>query len=109
MKKKLFLAGIFLIGLSIAMVAQPAPWVGARQGNQHARIMQGRVHGELTRREAFELRRQQHRIQRHKRSVKADGVVTPRERAGLRMHQNKVNRDICRKSTMGGEEVMSYE
>lgn len=95
MKKKLFILGLFLIGIAATAFAQTAtPGATARQGKQHARIAEGRASGELTRRETMELRHQQHRINRHKHAVKADGVVTKRERAGVRLHQNKANRDI---------------
>jgi len=99
MNKKLIILGTLIAGIAVFSYAQSpvTPRATPRQGAQHARIAEGRASGELTRRETKELRCQQRRIQRHKHAVKADGVVTKRERMGLQVHQNKANRDIQRK------------
>ena len=75
--------------------AGPAP-VRARQANQQGRIREGVRDGELTRREAARLEGEQIRIQQEKKAAKADGVVTPAERAVIRHDQNKASRDIHR-------------
>jgi len=94
--------GMFLAAFAASTIAQTAtPRTTDRQRMQHARIYEGRVSGDLTRRETKELRHQQHLINCHKKAVKADGVVTKRERAGLQMHQNKANMDIRRKKHNG--------
>jgi hypothetical protein len=76
-------------------LAQPGtPVVTERQHNQSARIEQGVRSGQLTHREAARLRAQQRAIRAEKRMAKADGVVTPQERARIRHMQNRANRAI---------------
>ena len=72
------------------------PIVDQRQDNQRARIRDGVKSGELTKREAARLRAEQRGISAEKQMAKADGVVTPAERAGLRRDQNRASRDIAR-------------
>jgi hypothetical protein len=43
------------------------------------------------------LEAEQRKIAREKRAAKADGVITPAERAKIRHDQNKASRDIYRK------------
>lgn len=66
------------------------------QQQEHRRIKQGVASGELTREEAERLRLQQVKIQQDKRIAKADGVVTPEERARLKTEQNRASRKIYR-------------
>ncbi|ANE55197.1 MULTISPECIES: hypothetical protein [Methylomonas] len=73
------------------------PRVDRRQEIQEQRIEQGIESGELTRREANRLERQQMRIERQENAAQADGVVTPAERARLNHQQNKASRNIARK------------
>jgi hypothetical protein len=68
-----------------------------RQVKQHKRINQGVKSGELTKREATNLKLQQCDIRRTKRQAKADGVVTRKEKARIVHKQNKANRNIHRK------------
>jgi hypothetical protein len=90
---------------SVAAFAQDPPQSGStktpvvneRQKNQRARIRQGVKSGELTKGEARNLRGEQRTIQAEKQMAKADGKVTPAERAKLRHDQNKASRDIYRK------------
>ena len=72
------------------------PVVRERQMNQKARIRQGVKSGELTKGEARKLHQEQKTIQAEKQMAKADGKVTPEERAKLRKDQNKASRDIYR-------------
>ena len=72
------------------------PVIKQRQMNQRARIRQGVRSGELTKGEARNLRQEQRTIQAEKQMAKADGKVTPAERAKLRRDQNKASRDIYR-------------
>ena len=97
MKKLIVLSiGILVFGLTSALKAQTAtPNVTTRHVNQQARIHEGVVSGELTHKEAAGLQMQQASVRRHKRTVKADGVVTPRERRSLRRHQNRASRNIA--------------
>ena len=85
---------LFIAGSALAQPATPV--VTERQDNQKARIHQGVKSGELTRHEAAKLRAEQRRIRAEKRMAKADGVVTPAERAKLRRDQNRASRDIYR-------------
>lgn len=72
------------------------PKVDARQRHQQARIEQGAASGALTPRETRRLKREQHAIQHAENHAKADGVVTPRERARLHHLQDHASRDIHR-------------
>jgi hypothetical protein len=76
--------------------ATKTPVVRERQMNQKARIRQGVKSGQLTKGEARNLRQEQKTIQAEKQMAKADGKVTPAERAKLRRDQNKASRDIYR-------------
>jgi uncharacterized membrane protein YebE (DUF533 family) len=73
------------------------PRIARRQVTQHARIHQGVKSGQLTKPEARNLRHDQRHIQRMKQRAKADGTVTPRERAHITMAQNHESRKIYRK------------
>lgn len=64
---------------------------------QRARIHEGRKSGELTRREARQLRKQQRRIDMRKRHAASDGVVTPDEQRSIDRSQRRANRNIFRK------------
>ena len=92
---KTLLASITLALAGGAAMAQTAtPAINQHQVNQEHRIHQGVASGQLTRTEAVKLQRQQARIQHAKRVAKADGVVTPRERAQIRHMQAKANQQI---------------
>lgn len=73
-----------------------SPRVDRREARQHARIVAGVRHGQLTRAEARRLRRGQMRIHRMEARAKADGRLTPRERARLAHAQNRESRRIWR-------------
>lgn len=70
------------------------PVVDARQQRQEQRIEQGKASGELTKREAHRLERQQTRVKRAEARAKADGSVTAAERARLDAMQDKTGRHI---------------
>jgi hypothetical protein len=74
--------------------AQQMPNVDQRQRIQRHRIHDGVTGGELTRREAADARHDQRRIRRSERRAKADGVVTPKERARLHHKQNVASREL---------------
>ena len=76
---------------------QETPGVNRRERHQSRRIREGVRNGSLTRREAARLYRQQNRIRRHERRVRADGTVTARERARLQRQENRASRNIYRK------------
>ena len=94
--KKLILIFAMIGGISFLAKAQTTPKVAKTQAKQSVRIAQGVASGELTRREAKQLKRQQKHIQVEKRIAKADGVVTRKERAHIRHDQRVANRSIYR-------------
>ena len=86
-----------LAGFAALSQAQTAtPRIDQREAHQQARIQQGVASGTLTRQETRHLERQQARIHRAELHAKADGVVTPTERARLTHLQNKASRTIER-------------
>ncbi len=92
------LTALFLLLLSVpALAGDPAmPGAERRQQVQQRRIADGVASGELTPRETVGLERQQAGIERARRRMEADGVVTPKERARLHVRQDKASRDIYR-------------
>ncbi len=76
--------------------AQQTPGIDGREHAQRARIHEGRHNGDLTRREAHRLNRQQRHIHRDERRAKADGTVTRAERHRLHKEQNRASRSIRR-------------
>ena len=90
---------IVVAGSSLAATAASTstPRVARRQVHQHARIQAGVKSGELTRPEARNLRHDQRHIQRVKQRARADGKVTPAERARITAAQNHESRKIYRK------------
>jgi hypothetical protein len=95
--------------LSLMPMASPAPAtaqtktpvVKERQENQHDRIKEGVKDDDLTRREAAKLRAEQAKIQGEKEAAKADGKVTPAERAKIQHDQNKASRHIAKQKHDG--------
>jgi hypothetical protein len=73
------------------------PRIDRREVNQHVRIQQGVRSGTLTKPEARNLRHGQRHVRRVERRAKADGTVTPRERARITAAQNHQSRKIYRK------------
>jgi hypothetical protein len=84
----------------LAAVSVPAlagtPVLDGREQNQRERIAQGIRSGELTRPEARRLVRGEANLHRHERAAKSDGVVTPRERAALQRHADRMSSRIWR-------------
>jgi hypothetical protein len=72
------------------------PRIDAREAKQEQRIDQGIASGELTKREARRMNRQQNAIDGAENKAKADGVVTARERKRLSQAQNAGSRHIYR-------------
>lgn len=97
MKKIISIITLILLLAGInSLQAQATRHVAKSQVRQQTRIVQGAKSGELTRAEIKELERQQRHINRSKRRAKADGVVTPAERARLNGKQNRASRNIRR-------------
>ena len=72
------------------------PRIDARQAKQEQRIDQGIASGELTKREARRMGRQQKAVDSAENKAKADGVVTAQERKRLSRAQNATSRHIYR-------------
>lgn len=103
--KNAFFGVLLLIIFSISAKAQTqTPRADARQGAQRARIHEGRVDDELTRREAHLLNKEQRHIRKTERRAKADGEITPRERAKLERKQDRASRHIRRAKHNGIEQ-----
>jgi hypothetical protein len=70
--------------------------VNQRQHHQQHRIQQGVQSGELTRGETRRVRAEQRHIRHEERAYKADGQLTPAERADLHRDQNRASRNLYR-------------
>jgi len=81
---------------SVASAGTYTPRIDHRRAVQRARIRQGVKSGELTPGEARHLRKGERHIRRMERRAKADGNVTPRERARLNRAENRESRRIHR-------------
>ena len=85
-----------IVGMTGSALAQSkTPVATERQVNQQARIKQGVNSGELNRRETARPEAEQAKIQAEKKIAKADGKVTPRERAKIQHDQNKASHRIA--------------
>lgn len=87
--------------VAAAPVLAGTPHYDTRQANQRERIEDGVQSGELTRGEAHRLAAGQVHLNRVERRAKADGVVTPRERARLQREANQQSRRIHRQKHDG--------
>ena len=93
-------AGLFVICASTVSMAGPRG-INSRQYREQQRINQGIRSGELTRREARRLEAGLARIRIDERYARADGNVTPRERARLERELNRESRGIYRQKHDG--------
>ena len=73
--------------------------IDARRAQEMQRIEEGRRTGQLSWREYFFLRREQSAIAQHERVAKADGYVSPAERAQLNREIDQASQDIHRLRT----------
>lgn len=94
-------ASMLILSGGIVFAESETPVMDQRQMNQEQRIDQGVASGQLNRREANRLERQQNRIDRMENKAKADGVVTDRERARIGAAQKHASRDIAREKHDG--------
>lgn len=83
---------LFMTALSIAQTATPA--INQTQQTQEKRINQGIKSGEVTRKEATKLEAEQVQIQREKKIARADGKVTPKEKAKIKKKQKVASKKI---------------
>ncbi|MBL7816780.1 MAG: hypothetical protein JNL70_17295 [Saprospiraceae bacterium] len=94
--KKILVAALFVCGFAMASNAQSTPKVDQRQQNQKERIKEGVKSGELTKKEAKHAVKAQKNIKHAENKAKADGVVTPKERAKLDHKQDKASQKIAK-------------
>lgn len=78
--KKFLTLGLILVVLSVTASAQRGPGDRLRKH----RIHNGFRHGEITRHERFELRKNSFRLEIAQRRARRDGVVTPFEQRRIR-------------------------
>jgi hypothetical protein len=96
----------FLLVASFLLCASAISFAGsrgvnAREHREQQRINQGISSGELTRREARRLESGLARIRIDERFARADGNVTPRERARLQHELTRESRNIYRQKHDG--------
>ena len=94
--KKLAILTVMMIALFISVDMAQAGRAGNRQIKQQKRIHQGVKSGELTRKEAIRLEREQRHIKKTKQEALKDDKVTSKERLRLERQQNRANRHIYR-------------
>jgi hypothetical protein len=85
--------------LTLSLLAAPAfaDSIGQREQRQQARVAQGERSGELNRREAGRLERQERRVSREVNRDRREGRGLSRfERAGITARQNHLSREIYR-------------
>jgi hypothetical protein len=91
-----FLAAALAVSVVGPAAAGPlrTPRVDRREWRQHVRIQRGVMRGQLTRREAGQLRTGERHIRRMEWRTKADGRVTARERLRLNRVLDRQSRRI---------------
>jgi hypothetical protein len=95
MKKRILIAALLVAAFAITSFAQEAtPKVDIREDVQKAKIRDGVQDGELTKKEAAGLRKQQRHIKRAEARAKSDGDVTAAERAKLDRKQDRARKNI---------------
>lgn len=92
--KQLIFAATLLGTMLFTQMAEAHTRTQHRQYNQHRRIQQGVRTGQLTHREAMQLRMQQAKVRNYKKMAMADGRVTHNERAMIHDQQRRNNRNI---------------
>ncbi|THJ24879.1 MAG: hypothetical protein CAF45_003555 [Nitrospira sp. CG24E] len=85
-----------LLMTGVAYAETETPAIDQRQANQEQRIDQGVASGQLNKREANRLNRQQRHINKIEDKAKSDGVVTKKERARIGAAQNRASRHLAR-------------
>ena len=93
--------GTILIASVLATLIASAAFAGTprearREARQHARIVQGRRNGQLTRPEAMRLRAGQRRIRRAERRADRDGFMSRAERRRIERMQDRQSARIYR-------------
>lgn len=96
---KRIIAGLMMLLMGVLLTQTagakpPYPGLKHQQQRERHRINQGIRSGELTRKEAAHLKMQQAKIRHDKRCARADGIVTPGERAYIKGEQDMASRNI---------------
>ena len=88
---------VAFVGASALAVADPE--VNQRLDNQNQRIDQGVASGELTHKEAKNLRKDDRKIHKEIKKDRAEngGKLTPKEKAKVNRQENHVSKKIYRK------------
>lgn len=89
-------AMLALSAFAASAAGTDTPRIDQRQANQEQRVDKGVASGELTKREARRMNRQQNMVNKAEDRAKADGVVTAQEKQRLTKAQNKTSRHIYR-------------
>jgi hypothetical protein len=97
-KKPIMLAAALIALFALPALAQVAstPRIDERQAEQQRRIEEGIRSGQINRKEAAHLRRQQARIQRMENQAMADGRMSRAERIRIEHAQNKESLRIAK-------------
>ncbi|MGH9426525.1 MAG: hypothetical protein ACRD2L_09515 [Terriglobia bacterium] len=90
--KSVATALVSTLALGSLLLAQGT--INERERRQQKRIGDGVKDGELTRKEARKLERQQAKIHAAEAKAKSDGEFTAKERARIQKKQNKASRQI---------------
>lgn len=103
MNVKRMFATTFALGVALAAVAPMAhgATIDERQEYQQERIERGIQSGELNKREAARLQREQNRIQAMENKALADGELSKKERRKIQRRLNKSSRHIYREKHDG--------
>jgi hypothetical protein len=96
MKKSMVFAVLAILGSAPILANDSTPNLDKREANQHARIHQGVESGSLTKPEARRLREGEARLKYNEAKAKADGTVTPAERAKLQREADHESERIYR-------------
>jgi hypothetical protein len=83
-----FILASLVLAVTSASSFAGTPLINARQNAQQHRIFKGVQQGDLNFNETLKLEQGQQRIQNLKNQAKANGVVTPLERARIHAAQN---------------------
>lgn len=104
MKRIIIGIALFILGAGQTKISAQriyTPVIHRHQVCEQKRIYNGVRTGQLTPRELGRLEMQQAKIQHDKRCAKADGVVTPYERAYIRHEEARASRNIYRQKHDG--------
>ncbi|MBR1122525.1 hypothetical protein JQ628_13445 [Bradyrhizobium lablabi] len=85
---KTIIAASLVLAVTSGAAFAGTPWIDARQNAQSYRIVKGMQSGRLTWNETAKLAQGQARVQNLENQAKADGVVTPYERARIHTAQS---------------------